>query len=249
VKKFQKKWQKDMKKIVKIKSLGVQKVYDISVNHDSHNFLLDNGVVAHNCHVQPALRGFLDEFSSNATFILTCNFPQRIIDPLISRLTVINFKFDKADKMPAAKHMLKRACHILDTEGVEYDKNAVGGLVTKNFPDFRKTLVQLQRFSAGGKIDSDILVGSSADDMTELFEFIKEKNFNKCRQWVANVAPDPSTFYRGIYDKLLPLLVPQTIPPLILSIAEYQDRATGAIDQEINQVAFLIQAMTTVQFK
>lgn len=198
---------------------------------------------------QPALRGFLDEFSSNAIFILTCNFKNRIIAPLISRLQVVDFKFSKEDKSAATIHMLKRAIHILTEEGVEFDKKAVASIVSKNFPDFRKTIGELQRWSSSGKIDSDILAASGDTGIEDLITFIKEKNFTKCRQWVANSSMDATSFYRTIYDKMLPVMVPQTIPPVILLIAESQFRASHSIDQEINSIAFLVQLMSTAQFK
>lgn len=198
---------------------------------------------------QPALRGFIDEFSSNAIFIFTCNYPNRIIEPLQSRLTRIDFKFNKEEKAAAGLAMLKRICSILETEQVKYDKKSLAGLITKNFPDFRKTLVELQRYSASGEIDSGILANIDATQISELIAFVKEKNFTKCRQWVANNAMDPSQFYRTIYDKMSPELVPQTIPQLILTIADYQFKATHSVDQEINQMAFLITAMQQVQFK
>jgi DNA polymerase III delta prime subunit len=198
---------------------------------------------------QGALRGFLDEFSSNAIFIFTCNFKNRIIAPLISRLQVVEFKFSKEDKAAAATQMLKRSIHILTTEGVEFDKKAVASIVSKNFPDFRKTISELQRWSSSGKIDSDALVASGDTGIADLVTFVKEKNFSKCRQWVANSSMDATTFYRTVYDKMLPELVPQTIPPVILLIAESQFRASHSIDQEINSIAFLIQLMTTAQFK
>lgn len=199
---------------------------------------------------QTALRGFMDEFSSNAMFIMTCNFPQRIIDPLKSRLTIIDFKFDKSAKMSAMTAMLKRACFILEQENVQFDKKSVAAVVNKNFPDFRKTIGELQRYSSSGQIDSEILLATNLEPLAELALLVKEKNFTKCRQWVANNSMDQSEFYRGIYDNLLPQLVPQTIPPVILAIADSQYKAsTSAVDQEINQVAFLIQLMSTAQFK
>lgn len=199
---------------------------------------------------QTALRGFMDEFSSNAMFILTCNFPQRIIDPLKSRLTTIEFKFDKSAKVAAATAMLKRACFILDHENVTYDKKSVAAVVNKNFPDFRKTIGELQRYSSSGTIDSEILLASNIEPIAELAVLVKEKNFTKCRQWITNNSMDQAQFYRGIYDQLLPQLVPQTIPPVILAIADSQYRAsTAAVDQEINQIAFIIQLMSTAQFK
>lgn len=238
-----------MKKIVSIKSLGISKVYDVSVNHDSHNFILENGVVAHNCTTQPALRGFMDEFSKNAIFILTCNFKSRLINPLISRLQVVEFKFNKEEKQLAAKAMLVRCCSILDQEKVTYDRKSVAGLVAKNFPDFRKTLVQLQRYSTSGNIDSGIVVEGDDSNISELVSYIKSKDFTKCRQWVANNAMDSSLFYRSLYDKLLVDLVPQTVPQTILIIAQSQFQAASSVDQEINQMAALIQIMQSAAFK
>ena len=139
-----------MKKIVKITSCGIQPVYDVTTNR-TQKFVLSNGIIAHNCNsVQPALRGFLDEFSSNAIFIFTCNFPERIISPLQSRLTRIDFKFSKEEKQSAMSQMFKSTCKILDTETVKYDKKTVAALVQKNFPDFRRTIVELQRYSSSG---------------------------------------------------------------------------------------------------
>lgn len=197
----------------------------------------------------PALRGFMDEFSSNAIFILTCNYPQRIIEPLISRLEVINFKFNKTDKLAAMKHMLARSEFILTTESIEYEKKAVAGLIAKFFPDFRKTIGELQRFSSSGKIDAEILTLAGSSDIDELIGFVKDKNFTKCRSWVANASVDASSFYRAMYDNLQPLLVPASIPPVILAIAESQYRAAFSVDPEINTMAFLIQLMSTAQFK
>lgn len=199
---------------------------------------------------QPALRGFLDQFSKNASFIFTCNYPNRIIEPLISRLQVVDFRFTKADKVEAMKQMLSRAEFILNAENVQYDRKSVAALVAKHFPDFRKTIGQLQKFSLTGPIDADTLSLESSTDLDELIVHLKEKNFTKMRQWVANSPVDPATFYRPFYDKILPLLVPSSIPPVILAIAEGQDRSTKpSVDVEIAIVAFLIQIMSTAQFK
>ena len=240
-------------KVISVKKVGFGRVINLTV-HKNHTFLTSNGIVTHNCDhlsssAQPALRGFLDEFSSNASFIFACNYPNRIIAPLISRLQVVEFKFSKEDKAAAATHMLKRSISILTEEGVEFDKKAVATIVSKNFPDFRKTIGELQRWSTSGKIDSDALAASGETGIEDLVSFVKEKNFSKCRQWVSNSSMDATTFYRTIYDKMLPMLVPQTIPPVILLIAESQFRASHSVDQEINSVAFLIQLMTTAQFK
>lgn len=226
-----------------------QFVSTVSFTGDKKIVLLDEADYLNPQSTQPAMRGFMDEFSSNAIFILTCNFKHRIIDPLLSRLQVVDFKFSKEEKQPAAVQMLKRTCHILETEGIKYDKKAVAGLVSKNFPDFRKTLVELQRYSSSGEIDSGILVASDGE-LGELMTYLKEKSFNKCRQWITNSALDPASFYRLFYDKLLPELVPQTVPQVILLIAESQVNASqGAVDQEIEQTAFMIKLLAAAQFK
>lgn len=199
---------------------------------------------------QPALRGFLDEFSTNAIFILTCNYKSRIIAPLLeSRLTTIDFRFAKEEKQAAAISMLKRVCHILDTEQVKYDKKVVASVVSNNFPDFRKTLNQLQSYSTSGEIDSGIL-GITSGNLDELVSFIKTKDFPKVRQWIANNQLDSQSFYRGLYDKLFSGLTPSSIPQAILIIAESQFQASnGAVDPEINQVAAVIKIMGSVVFK
>lgn len=226
-----------------------QFVTSVSMDGSRKIVLLDEAEFLNPQSTQPAMRGFMDEFSKNAIFILTCNFKSKIISPLLSRLTVVDFSFSKDEKQPAAMKMLKRTCSILEQENITYDKKSVAGLVSKNFPDFRKTLVELQRYSASGEIDSGILAISKDSEIDELVGYIKTKNFNKCRQWVANNSMDASTFYRSLYDKLLVELVPATIPPMILAIAESQFRASHSVDQEINQIAGLIQIMSVVQFK
>jgi DNA polymerase III delta prime subunit len=226
-----------------------QFVSTVSFTDSKKIVILDEADYLNPNSVMPALRGFMDEFSSNATFILTCNYPERIIQPLQSRLTRIDFKFSKDEKSAAAMHMLKRVCSILDIEKVKYDKKAVAGLITKNFPDFRKTLVDLQRYSSSGEIDSGILATIDDTGMTELVSALKEKNFGKCRQWVANNPIEPQQFYRMFYDKVSLLLVPQSVPQMILLIGDAQFKATHSVDQEINQIAFIIQLMSSCQFK
>lgn len=226
-----------------------QFVSTVSFSDSKKIVLLDEADHLNPQSTQPAMRGFLDEFSSNATFILTCNFPSRIIAPLLSRLTVVDFKFNKEDVGAATIQMTKRCFDILTAEGVKFEKAAVGAVVKKNFPDFRKTLVELQRYSSSGEIDSGIIAVSQDSNITELFNAIKGKDFTKCRQWVSNSAMDPSVFYRSLYDKLLPELIPQTIPQIILHINDFQYQSVSSIDQEINQIAFIINAMRDAQFK
>lgn len=240
--------------VISVKKIGPGRVMNLTVEKN-HTFVTGTGVVTHNCEylssekVQPALRGFMDEFSSNAIFILTCNYPNRIIDPLKSRLTCIDFKFTKEEKQPAAMQMLKRVCMILDSEKVTYDKKSVAGLITRNFPDFRRTLVELQRYSSSGTIDSGILALIDQTGFDDLVSFIKEKNFAKCRQWIANNSMDSSQFYRMFYDKMSPLLVPASVPQMILLAADYGFKASHSVDQEINQIAFAVMVMQSCQFK
>jgi replication-associated recombination protein RarA len=226
-----------------------QFVSTVSFTDSKKIVLLDEADHLNKTSTQPAMRGFLDEFSSNAIFILTCNFKHQIIDPLISRLTVVDFKFGKEEKQQAAKQMLTRCIQILKTEEVTHDKNAVASVVLKNFPDFRKTLVELQRYSTSGTIDSGIAAASDDTNMNDLFKAIKAKDFTGCRKWVSNNTMDAPTFYRGVYDKMLPELIPQTVPQIIIHINDFQYQAASSVDMEINQVAFLINIMACAQFK
>lgn len=238
-----------MKKIVKITSIGVQPVYDITTKR-TQKFVLDNKIIAHNCNsVMPALRGFLDEFSSNSIFIFTCNYPERIIAPLKSRLVQIEFGFSKDEKTPALIQMLKAACTILDTESVKYDKKTVSALVAKNFPDFRKTIGELQRYSSSGEIDSGILETLDTTGLDQLVTAMKAKDFGACRQWIATNQMDTSQFYRFFYNKVYPLMLPQSRPQLILHIGEAQFKAAFSIDLEINTAAFLVSVMRDCVFQ
>lgn len=226
-----------------------QFVSSVSFADSKKIVLLDEADFLNASSTQPALRGFTDQFSDNVIFILTCNYKERIIPALLSRFTVIDFKFDKASKQSAMTQMLKRCCQILDTEKVTYDKKAVATVVSKNFPDFRKTLVELQRYSTSGTIDAGILVQSQDSDMSELLESIKSKNFSKMRQWVSNTSMDSYTFFRSILSTFEPVLQPQFIPQLILLIGESQFKMSQAIDHEIEKTCFLINLMAQAQFK
>lgn len=227
----------------------MQFVSTVSFSDSKKIVLLDEADNLNPLSTQPAMRGFLDEFSSNATFIFTCNFKHKIITPILSRLTVIDFKFGKEEKQSAAIAMLKRCTQILDQQEIKYDKKAVAAVVMRNFPDFRKTLGELQRYSTSGEIDSGIVAITEDSTIAELVKSIKVKDFNKCRQWVANNQMDAATFYRSLYDKLLPELVSATIPQVILIIANSQFQSAQSADLEINQVAALIQIMSSAAFK
>lgn len=197
---------------------------------------------------QPALRAFIEEFSANCRFILTCNFKNRIIPPLHSRCAVIEFKIGKDDKAQIAAAFFKRVLEILKSESVEADKKVVAKVVEKHFPDYRRVLNELQRYSVSGKIDEGILVNISDANMNELVSALRDKDWKKMRTWVVNNQDnDPGTLFRKIYDALLDKV--STVPQLVLLLADYQYKAAFCADQEINLVACLTEIMATQEWK
>ena len=197
--------------------------------------------------VQESLNGFIEFFDSNVFFIFTCNFPGKILDALISRCPPINFNVANKDKQSIALQYLNRACFILEQEGIEYDKAAVAGLIKQYFPDFRRTINELQRYARNGSIDIGILAGQSNVEWQKLYKALKDKDFTTTRKWVAQHNDlDSSTFFRKLYDDLCPLITPPSIPELILLLAEYQYKASMVIDQEINNMACVISIMASV---
>ena len=199
---------------------------------------------------QPALRGFMEEFHKNCGFILTCNFKNRIIDPLHSRCSVVEFKIPTSDKPKLAGQFFKRVTDILAIEKVQFEPKVVAAVVEKHFPDWRRVLNELQRYSASGAIDSGILVNVSETNMNDLVTFLKDKDFKSVRKWVANnMDNDPAQVYRKIYDTLYEKIEPSTVPHLVLSVADYQYKSAFVADQEINMLAFMIEVMTQVKFK
>jgi len=199
---------------------------------------------------QPALRNFMEEYSKNCGFILTCNFKNRIIEPLHSRCSVIEFKIDKEDKPKMASQFFKRVCNILNEEGVTYDQKAVIEVITKFFPDWRRVLNELQRYSSTGKIDSGILVNFSEENLKGLVELLKVKNFTEVRKWVAeNNDIDQTVFFRKLYDTASQYLKTNSIPQLVITLAEYQYKAAFVADHEINILACLTEIMAEGDFK
>lgn len=199
---------------------------------------------------QPALRNFMEEFSKNCGFILTCNFKNKIIDPLHSRCSVIEFKLSKDDKMECAAQMFKRTCTILNQENIEYDKTVVVEVVKKHFPDNRRILNELQRYSATGRIDSGILNNLQEVTLKNLITSLKEKDFTSVRKWVAeNTDADPATIFRMLYDTAIDYIVSSSIPQLVLIIAEYQYKNAFVADHEINMMACLTEIMANCEFK
>ncbi|MDC3266359.1 AAA family ATPase [bacterium] len=198
---------------------------------------------------QPALRNFMEEFSKNCGFILTCNFKSRIIEPLHSRCSIVEFKIPPKEKPGLAGQFYKRVLTILDSEGIEYNKNVVGELIARHFPDWRRVINELQRYSVSGKIDTGILVNLSDEHFTQLVTILKDRRFNDMRKWVAESNDiEPSVLFRKIYDALNVLVKPTSIPQAILILAEYQYKAAFVADQEINLVACLSQLMAEVEY-
>jgi len=199
---------------------------------------------------QPALRGFVEEFHKNCRFILTCNFKNRIIEPLHSRFSNIEFKINNKDKPKLASQLMDRAVFILKEQKIEYEDKALVGLITKHFPDFRKLINELQRYSVSGSIDAGVLVNISDENLKSLTGHLKAKEFSDMRKWVVNnLDNDPVKIFRKIYDSLNTSLQPETIPHAILIIADYQYKSAFVADQEINLVACLTEIMSQVKFK
>ena len=205
--------------------------------------ILDEGDYLNPTSVQPALRNFIEQFSSNCTFILTCNYKNRLIEPLHSRFKNIDFKISTKDKPVLAAQFFKRLTQILETEKVAFDKKVVAELINKYFPDFRKAINELQSFSVAGNIDSSILINFSDDAFNELTKFLKEKKFNDMRKWVANHSDEASSIFTMIYDKCSEKLEAKSLPSLILLLAQYQFQAAHVANQEINTAAFLTEVM------
>ena len=198
--------------------------------------------------VQPAMRGFIEKFSSNCSFIFTCNFKNRIIEPIHSRCAVIDYS--ASDQQQMCADFMDRCNSILKGEGVESDPKVVAELIMKHFPEFRRVLNDLQRYSVSGKIDSGILLNISDTNMNELVESLKAKNFKSVRSWVVNnLDNDPQKVYRKIYDKLYEKCDPNSIPAIILVIANYQYKSAFVGDQEINLMACLVEIMSNAKFK
>jgi DNA polymerase III delta prime subunit len=198
---------------------------------------------------QKSLRSFMEEYAKNCGFILTCNYLNKIIPALHSRCSVINFTISKKDAKKLAGQFFKRACEILDVEKVNYEQKAVAELVQRYYPDWRRTLNELQRLSATGTIDSGSLGGTDAD-IGALVELMKDKQYTEIRHWVKeNLDSDPSALMRAFYDASLQYVPPSHVPLLVTILAKYQYQAAFAADPEINIMAFLAEVMIEVEFK
>ena len=200
--------------------------------------------------VQPALRNFIETFYKNCRFIFTCNYKNKILPALHSRCTVIDFAITNGQKVKTATQLMIRLCNILTEEKIEFDKKVLAELIQKHFPDFRRTINELQRYSVRGKIDSGILFSITEADIKKLVAILKEKRFNDMRKWVINnLEKEPSSLFSSVYEILYKHLQPQSIPQAVLVIAGYQYKSAFVADQEINMVACLTEVMANCKFK
>ena len=200
--------------------------------------------------VQLLLRAFTEEFSGNCRFIFTCNFKNKIIEPLHSRCACIDFSTNSKSKPQLAAAFFKRLQEILDTEAVEFDNKVLVELINKHFPDWRRVLNECQRYSAGGKIDSGILAHFSDVKVNDLIKRLKDKDFPEVRKWIVNnLDNDTNVLLRRIYDACYDSLVPNSIPAAVLTLAKYQYQGAFVADQEINMLACLTEIMVECEFK
>jgi DNA polymerase III delta prime subunit len=222
----------------------------VSMSGNKKVVILDEFDYSNAQSTQPALRGFMEEFSANCRFVLTCNFKNRIIEPLHSRCTCINFQIPTKERPALAKQMLQRVKGILDAEGVAYDDKVLVELIMKHFPDFRRILNELQRYSVSGKIDVGILTQLGEIKIKELISALKQKDFTSVRKWVVeNSDADSASLFRKIYESMYECFAPSSIPKLVLILAEYQYKAAFVADAEINMTACLTEIMMECEFK
>ena len=199
---------------------------------------------------QPALRGFIEEFSKNCRFIFTCNYKNRIIQPLHSRCSVIDFTIEAIQKPQIANQIFQRILQILTDENIDYNEKVVVEVINKFFPDFRRMLNEIQKYSASGKIDSGILANLDDESLNELLNYIREKEFSKMRKWVAmNIHNDPQSIYRKLYDSFFTKFDNNSIPQAIIILSDYTYKSAFVADQEVNMVACLTELMMECKIK
>jgi DNA polymerase III delta prime subunit len=232
----------------KIKNFASTVSLTASANHKV--IIIDEADYMNAESVQPALRNFIETFFNNCRFIFTCNYKNKIIPALHSRCTVIDFRIVNGQKIKTATQFMDRLSIILKDENVDFDKKVLAEVIQKYYPDFRRTINELQRYSVRGKIDSGILFSLSEQNNKDLIIKLKDKDFNGMRKWVIqNLDKEPSTLFSSIYDNLYEHLEPKSIPQAVLIIAGYQYKAAFVADQEINMVACLTEIMAGCKFK
>ena len=222
----------------------------VSLEGGRKYIILDEAEYLNAQSTQPALRGFMEEFHKNCGFILTCNYKNRLIPPLHSRCSVVDFIIPKEQKPKLAQEFFTRVQTILKTECVDFDERAVAELLNKFFPDWRRVLNELQRYSAAGIIDAGILVNISDANINELMHSLKQKEFTNVRKWIVqNLDNDPVRIFRRVYDNLYDFLDDSTIPHAVVILADYSYKSAFVADQEINLLACMTELMGQVKFK
>lgn len=222
----------------------------VSLGGESKVVILDEADYLNPQSTQPALRGFIEEFSRNCRFIFTCNYKNRIIAPLHSRCSVIDFKLNANDKKKASADFFVLLRNILDGESIKYDDRVLVKLVQRHAPDWRRVLNEVQRYGQSGTIDEGILVNFSDVSVNDLMDHMKKKDFKSMRKWVVdNIDNDQTRIFRKIYDQVSEFVEPGSVPSVILILAEYQYKSAFVVDQEINLVAALTEIMMGSQFK
>jgi len=221
----------------------------VSLQSGSKVVILDEADYLNPQSTQPALRGFIEEFHRNCRFIFTCNFKNRIIEPLHSRCSVIEFKIN-GNRIMLAEQFMERVDQILKAEKIGYEEPVVAELIMKHFPDWRRVLNELQRYSVSGTIDSGVLVNIAEVNLTELMNHLKNKEFTKMRKWVVdNIDNDPVKVFRKIYEKLYEYMKLDSIPNAVILLGEYQYKSAFVADQEVNLLACLTEIMAQCKFK
>ena len=222
----------------------------VSLHGGRKYIILDEADYLHPQSTQPALRGFMEEFHKNCGFILTCNYKNRLIPPLHSRCSVVDFSIPNSEKQQLAAEFMLRVMTILEHEEVVYDKRVVAEVINKYFPDWRRVLNELQRYSVSGKIDAGILVDIAEVNIKELMNSMKNKEFTNVRKWVVNnLDNDTVRLFRRIYDSLYDYVDGSSIPHVVVILGEYQYKSAFVADQEINLMACFTEIMARAKFK
>ena len=222
----------------------------VSLHGGRKYLILDEADYLNPQSTQPALRGFIEEFHKNCGFILTCNYKNRLIPPLHSRCSVVDFTVPKSEKKELAEQFFRRVMNVLVIEEVKFEPKAVAEVINKFFPDWRRVLNELQRYSVSGKIDAGILVDISEVNIKELMQSMKQKEFTNVRKWIVNnIDNDPTRLFRRLYDNLYDYMDGSSIPHVVVILGEYQYKAAFVADQEINMLACLTEIMARGKFK
>ena len=222
----------------------------VSLSGGSKYVIFDEADYLNAANVQPALRNFIEEYSSNCGFIFTCNFKNRIIQPLRSRLSEVDFSIETSDRPKLAMQFMKRVETILGMENVDYDKAVIAKVIQKHFPDFRRVLTELQSYAASGRIDEGIFVNLKQESLDEVFRLLKTKDFTNMRKWVANNSDqDMNEMFRLIYDMASDKVEMRSLPGFIVTMADYMYKANFVADLEVNMVAFLTEVMIEAEYK